>query len=123
MAECLLMVELEALTKSCTKCGATKPLSQFYRQPSGVLGRYSWCSECTKANVKRLRAKRRAEMGEEAWKQHQRELVAKHRDQHGSDRSGASKAYRTALYELRDTHRAEFDERLRRIRYEMGLDL
>ena len=35
-----------ARVKSCTKCGATKPLDGFHRQKAGKHGRHSWCKDC-----------------------------------------------------------------------------
>ena len=32
--------------KSCTKCGAEKPLSEFYNCCAGRYGKSSWCKEC-----------------------------------------------------------------------------
>lgn len=32
--------------KRCTKCGTTKPLDDFHRQPTGPQGHHSWCKEC-----------------------------------------------------------------------------
>lgn len=32
--------------KACATCGATKPLSDFHKQPSGPLGRHSYCKDC-----------------------------------------------------------------------------
>lgn len=40
---------IEAATvaeKPCAKCGETKPLEQFHRQPKGPHGRHSYCAEC-----------------------------------------------------------------------------
>jgi hypothetical protein len=41
--------------KTCSKCGETKPLDAFHSQPSGVLGRHSYCAEC--ANQKQREAR------------------------------------------------------------------
>jgi len=35
-----------AVKRSCAKCGLTKELEQFHRQPTGKHGRHSWCKEC-----------------------------------------------------------------------------
>lgn len=51
----MTLTELEALiasppkaepTKACTKCGQTKPLSEFFANPSTKDGRASWCRVC-----------------------------------------------------------------------------
>lgn len=33
-------------TKTCTKCGAEKEISAFYRHPEKKDGLHSWCKEC-----------------------------------------------------------------------------
>ena len=33
-------------TKICSKCKAEKELDQFHKQPTGKLGRHSWCKVC-----------------------------------------------------------------------------
>lgn len=32
--------------KPCAKCSAVKPLEDFHRQPTGPMGRHSWCKDC-----------------------------------------------------------------------------
>ena len=34
------------MLKTCTQCHIEKPLEEFHKQPSGVLGRHSWCRTC-----------------------------------------------------------------------------
>ena len=41
------------------KCGAEKPLSEFYKHPGAADGRYNKCKECTKHDV---RANRKANL-------------------------------------------------------------
>ena len=33
----------ESDTKSCSKCGQRKPLSDFHKKPGGIKGRHSQC--------------------------------------------------------------------------------
>lgn len=33
--------------KTCTKCGETKPLAEYYANPTGKHGLMSWCRACT----------------------------------------------------------------------------
>lgn len=35
--------------KRCAKCGETKPLDDFHRQPKGPKGRHSYCKVCANA--------------------------------------------------------------------------
>ena len=39
---------MTTLTKTCSKCGCTKPLDAFYKQATGALGVLSRCKECKK---------------------------------------------------------------------------
>lgn len=39
--------------KTCTKCGETKPLDDFYRNRGKADGRDSWCRECAKERRRR----------------------------------------------------------------------
>lgn len=43
--------------KACAKCGETKPLDEFHRQPSGPKGRHSYCKPC--ANQKQRESRER----------------------------------------------------------------
>lgn len=63
--------------KRCTACGDSKPETDFHRHPTCVGGRATTCKNCSKARVRAARDKRRAAMGEEAWKAHQASLVAR----------------------------------------------
>lgn len=38
--------ECAAPSKRCAKCGTTKPLAEYHRQPSGPMGRHSYCKPC-----------------------------------------------------------------------------
>lgn len=43
--------------KTCAKCHATKPLTEFHKHPSGSDGRHSWCKPCANAAQKLSREK------------------------------------------------------------------
>ncbi|MDX1032810.1 hypothetical protein GOL82_16345 [Sinorhizobium medicae] len=42
--------------KICAKCGETKPLDKFHRQPSGKLGRHSYCADCANEKQRKSRS-------------------------------------------------------------------
>ena len=44
------------ITKTCTKCNATKPLSSFYHQATRPDGHYPYCKTCTDAQVREYQA-------------------------------------------------------------------
>lgn len=50
--------------KECKRCFVSKPLEEFHRQPSGPMGRHSWCKACVNpyARETRRRLKRPAEI-------------------------------------------------------------
>lgn len=53
---------METLTKTCTKCGRTLPLSDFYADKKNTDGHRSWCKDCckelNKENYSRLTAQK-----------------------------------------------------------------
>lgn len=89
-------------------------MSGFYRDKSSKDGRYTWCSSCHKADVEARTARRRAEMGEEAWLAARAEAVRKHRERTGNAGGKRySRAVTAATRALIEAHRAEYDARLR----------
>ena len=117
------MTALLLAEKACSACGETKPLSEFHLSRSNKDGHRASCGACVRAEAKARGARRRAEMGEEAWLEANRVATAKARSKKaGRARSRASNAaYRAALHALRDAHRDQFDVLLARERYERGL--
>ncbi len=51
----------EVTEKECARCHETKPLDDFGIKSAGVLGRQSWCKECTSEYKKAYTAKKRLE--------------------------------------------------------------
>lgn len=97
------MTVTEAATKTCSRCGEDKPLSEFYRDRSSPSGRRGACKACvidTASDWQRNNRDRRAEYMREYRRNHP-ERVRSGRPQR--------EAYRAAESRLREAHRAEFD--------------
>lgn len=47
-----MMIATQATIKMCPKCGETKPLEAFARNPNGKYGRHAHCSACQKTFYK-----------------------------------------------------------------------
>lgn len=100
--------------KRCPKCGEVKPLSGFHRNKSSKDGRHAYCKPCTRAAELARQARRRTEMGEEAWLAARAEAVRKHRERTGNAGGKRySRAVTAATRALIEAHRAEYDARLR----------
>ena len=54
-------------SKVCAKCGCRKELEMFHRQPSGPLGRHSWCKECANAAQRASRVRNHAPEAKRRW--------------------------------------------------------
>jgi hypothetical protein len=113
----------EPVEKRCSRCGETKPVGAFYRNSKTRDGRQSWCTECNLASAKAWQAKKRAEMGEEAWSARNREMSARRLSDLGvrARKNRASRARREALDELARRHSDEFAGLLAERRLSMGL--
>jgi hypothetical protein len=110
-------------TKVCSKCGNEWPLDGFHkdggRSPSG---RHGWCKSCMNDSVRKRQAKRRAEMGEEAYLAYQREITRRSRQRTGNSQGKTyERASWRAAQRLKDAHPEEYadllDEELRRERH------
>jgi hypothetical protein len=100
--------------KRCPKCGQTKVASDFYRNRSNSNGLSSECKPCTQERVAASAKRRRAEMGEEAWKEHVRRTTERSRERRGMKRERVySRAQYQARQELIDAHREEYEARLK----------
>ena len=103
----------ELAEKRCTKCGETKPLSGFHRNRRAADGHHYWCKPCMTAYTNERAAIRRAEMGEEAWLAHQREITRRHRER---TKNAKGKEYQAAknraISVLMERHRTEFEHLL-----------
>jgi hypothetical protein len=117
------MAALVAATKRCTQCGETKGLAEFARKKSNRDGRQHWCRPCSNEYQRERRARKIAEMGEEAWRAQQNEAVRRHRQKVGTGKSKQQNAaYRLASERLRERHRREFDHLLEVAKREVQAD-
>jgi hypothetical protein len=90
--------------KTCTGCGATKPLADFYTSKGGALGRMSKCKACTKAaagahraaNLEKVRAYDRERSKLPHRVELRKEVMARYREEH-PDRYKAQCAVNNAL--------------------------
>lgn len=117
------MSTVELIVKVCTKCGEEKPLSEFYRDAKAPDGRSWTCKKCDKARVIASQQRRRAEIGEEAWRAKRKAIVDKHRSTPEGRRKARlhSRARDEALSRLAKAHPREFRALLDAVRYEKGL--
>jgi len=116
------VTELDLAVKTCTKCGKTKPLSDFYRHKGTLDGHHGWCKPCHRASTDAATAALRERMGEDLYRAHKADIVRRHRAKGRDARSRESrKAYQETLHELRRRHQDEFDALLRVERHKRGL--
>lgn len=73
--------------RTCTKCGGTKPLSEFYVRPSVPSGYSAWCRECKRAHDRAIYAS-----------------DSQRRDSVGSSRRAAFLVRATLIYEYLEAH-------------------
>jgi hypothetical protein len=57
----MILFRFERAMKTCFKCGAVKPLSDFYKHPKMGDGHLGKCIECTKVDVRQHYAEHREE--------------------------------------------------------------
>lgn len=86
------------LTKRCPDCGETKALSDFPRNAARRDGRGSYCSPCATTRVRARHERQRAEMGEEAFLEHRRQITARSRQRRGMDSERAYNRARWRVY-------------------------
>jgi hypothetical protein len=96
-------------TKTCTKCGTTKPIEQYYKSPGYRGGHHTWCIECVKKFYK------------ERYKEHREEITARnnaYKKAHPEVTARIAKKNRDAYPEKRkarwQVHLAVLDGRLPR---------
>ena len=45
---------MATVAKTCTKCGVTRVIGQFYRNRRAATGRHTWCKWCMAASSKQI---------------------------------------------------------------------
>lgn len=115
------MSAVESATKTCTGCGETKNLAEFYRDKGASDGRYARCKGCLRPYF-RDRARARREADPEGESRRQREAQRRYRERGGveTDRR-QSRAWRKATTRLREHHEREWQALYRQARDEEGL--
>lgn len=106
------MSDVIEATKTCTKCRRVLNLSEFHRDRNRPDGLHVWCRECSIENTKQNAARRRAEMGEEAYLAEQRERTRRSRARNPEPNRRQNRAQARALAALRENHRAEYERLL-----------
>ena len=97
-------------TKVCSRCERRLATEEFPRSRSRADGRGSACQRCVSEAAKARNARKRAEMGEDAWLEHQRQIMARHRSDPANRARGraATAARSRALWQLAARHPGEF---------------
>lgn len=55
------------MSKTCARCGTVKPVDQFHKQPTGPLGRHSWCKSCANAYYRSAKQKNYSSEQKRRW--------------------------------------------------------
>lgn len=112
-------MQLVPLTKRCNACGDEKSASEFSPHNTTADRLATLCKRCNSEYTKARHAQRRAEMGEEAWLAHQREIVRRSRARRDSDSERRRSRIRNrAIARLIKRHQAEFAALVRLAEYE-----
>lgn len=86
-------------SKTCSKCGAVKPLSEFYRHTSGRDGRQGYCIACQRAQNLAYRTKpENREANRRRAREHYWRNIERYRVRRNSANQGITEAdYRLAM--------------------------
>ena len=103
---------VERAEKRCIECGEVKALSQFYRNKSGRDGYKARCKTCHRRSSDAARARRRAELGEDAYLAEHRAAVGRYRQRNPGAAAKAAKPRAEALKALVARHRREYEHLL-----------
>lgn len=106
------MSDLIEATKTCSVCGRRLNLSEFPRDRRAADGLRYECRTCNASRAKANAARRRAEMGEDAYLAHVREVVRRSRERKPEATRRYNRAQARAVAVLRENHRSEYDRLL-----------
>lgn len=110
-------MSLEIATAVCPHCEQELPLSAFYPSSKvrGGASSNTRCAECCRKAANENNRRRRAEMGDEAFRRYQRLSANRSRARTGNKRAKRTqRIYGRALRRLKDLHPEEF-EHLRKL--------
>lgn len=114
------MSAVESATKTCTGCGETKNLAEFYRKNTSPDGRDTRCKHCRRPYY-RERARARRQADPEGERERLRRNTQRWRERVGPDANRQPRAWNRALAQLRKRHEREFNALYRLAREEEGL--
>lgn len=115
--------DLMVASKFCSRCQRLKSLSEFHRDRSRSDGRHATCKACLCEAVRQWQEKRRAEIGDDAFRAEQRATSQRHRERTGNETGKQySRARTAAIAKLIELHRGEFKRLLAAERYEQEHD-
>ena len=108
------MTDVVVATKTCTACGEEKPASDFYRHRGARDGLYPQCKACKRARQAEVEARRREEMGEEAYLAHKARIVRDYRRKpEGRSRTRLANSVRNeAVRRLVELRRTDYEHLL-----------
>ena len=89
------------MSKTCTKCGETKPLDDFHRNKTGAGGRRSYCKECVREYTRRYYEENR-DKARERKRRHYEENRDNHRRYYEENRDKVREYHRRYYEENRD---------------------
>ena len=102
-------------SKRCNDCGKEKNLAEFYKHSTNADRLHGRCKDCARKRARERAAERRALVGEEVWKERQRDAIARYRatsaERRARDRE-INRARSAAVSRLIELHRAEYDHLL-----------
>jgi len=109
--------------KRCAKCGTTKALSEFYRNAASSDGHRHQCKKCALAHVRDYQARKRSELGEEAWLEKGRTNVAMSRARGATQDKVQQAAWAYSNKRLREMYPKVWEQIYREERYARGLNV